>query len=188
MSNDLLKEEFFNNPNIPDCEKLGLFSLIGCGSYETQMDSVGRESSFVSMCPRLTGGTQFIAFTFGRPESLNKMAVNTMLHSIGVKGDMVDRIFSSMSDEEVIKESLKMFRTARKTTPAKDGEIYESLQKQNIKNYGGKLKMYNAYIANHPQVFTNAVDLLEKEVGSAKAQAQAKPQESATEEDVKKND
>ena len=48
--------------------------------------------------------------------------------------------------------------------------------------------MYNAYIANHPQVFTNAVDLLEKEVGSAKAQAQSKPQESATEEDVKKND
>ena len=44
MSNDLLKEEFFNNPNIPDCEKLGFISLIGCGSLENSMDAIGRES------------------------------------------------------------------------------------------------------------------------------------------------
>ena len=49
MSNDLLNEQFFNNPNIPDCEKLGVISLLGCGSLDQQMDSTGRESSFVSM-------------------------------------------------------------------------------------------------------------------------------------------
>ena len=75
MSNDLLQEQFFNNPNIPDCEKLGVISLLGCGSLDQQMDSTGRESSFVSMCPKAGGGTQFIAFTYGRPESLNKMSV-----------------------------------------------------------------------------------------------------------------
>ena len=85
MSNDLLKEEFFNNPNIPDCEKLGVISLIGCGSIENSMDAIGRESSFISMCPKLSGGTQFIAFTYGRPESLNTMSVKTILHSIGFK-------------------------------------------------------------------------------------------------------
>ena len=170
MSNDLLKEEFFSNPNIPDCEKLGLFSLIGCGSYEVRMDSVGRESSFVSMCPKLTGGTQFFAYTFGRPESLNKMAVNTMLHSIGVRGDMVEKLFTSMSDEEVVKQALTMFRTARKTTPTKDGEIYESLQKQNIVNYGEKLKIHDAYVADHPHLYSNVVELLESQVGNSKSQ------------------
>lgn len=89
MSNDLLREEFFNNPNIPDCEKLGVISLIGCGSLESPVDAVGRESSFVSMCPKLAGGTQFIAFTYGRPESLNHMSVKTILHAIGFKeGDI----------------------------------------------------------------------------------------------------
>ena len=89
MSNDLLQEGFFNNPNIPDCEKLGVISLLGCGSLDQQMDSTGRESSFVSMCPKAGGGTQFIAFTYGRPESLNKMSVKTILHAIGFREDGV---------------------------------------------------------------------------------------------------
>lgn len=179
MSNDLLKEEYFNNPNIPDCEKLGFFSLLGCGSYENQIDSVGRESSFVSMCPRLSGGTQFIAFTYGRPESLNKMSVNTILHAIGVKGELSDKVFDSMSDKDVVEAALKMFRTARKTSPTKDGEIYESLQKQNIKKYVEKLKMHDAYIADHPHIISNLIDIIEKQVGSSKT--------ASVEEDVKKN-
>ncbi len=85
INNELLKEEFFSNPNIPDCEKLAVISLLGCGSLEHRMDSTGRETSFVSMCPKLEGGVQFISFTYGRPESLNKMSVKTVLHSIGFK-------------------------------------------------------------------------------------------------------
>ena len=89
MSSELLNEGFFNNPNIPDCVKLGAVSLISCGSMETQMGALGKESTFVSLCPKQGGGTQFVAFTYGRPDSLNEMSVKTILHAIGYKeGDL----------------------------------------------------------------------------------------------------
>ena len=95
------------------------------------------------MCPKLTGGTQFFAYTFGRPESLNKMAVNTMLHSIGVRGDMVEKLFTSMSDEEVVKQIVEQQVIAVPAVKIESQEdilkdirnlLKKNIEKENIEN------------------------------------------------------
>jgi hypothetical protein len=166
MSNDLLQEQFFNNPNIPDCEKLGVISLLGCGSLDQQMDSTGRESSFVSMCPKAGGGTQFIAFTYGRPESLNKMSVKTILHSIGFNGTFIDEMFSSMGDKEVVDEVVKFFRVARNTDKSKEPKVYEMIEPR-LKAASEKYRVTDPYLTEHPQILTNIMEISKNSFGAS---------------------
>ena len=167
MSNDLLNEEFFNNPNIPDCEKLGIISLLGCGSFDQRMDSTGRESTFVSMCPKAGGGTQFIAFTYGRPESLNKMSVKTILHSIGFNGNFIDEMFTSMNDKEVIDETLKFFRVSRNTDKSKEPNIFEMIEPK-LNLCTEKYRITDAYLTEHPQILMNLKELAKDSFGASK--------------------
>lgn len=165
MSNDLLQEGFFNNKNIPDCEKLGIISLLGCGSLDQQMDSTGRESSFVSMCPKIGGGTQFIAFTYGRPESLNKMSVKTILHSIGFNGTFIDEMFSTMGEKEVVDEVVKIFRVARNTDKSKEPKVFEMIEPR-MKAYFEKLRVTDPYLTEHPQILTNLIEISKNSFGA----------------------
>lgn len=167
MSNDLLQEGFFSNPNIPDCEKLGVVSLLGCGSLDQQMDSTGRESSFVSMCPKAGGGTQFIAFTYGRPESLNKMSVKTILHSIGFNGTFIDEMFTSMGDKEVVDEVVKFFRVSRNTDKSKEPKVYEMIEPR-LKAASEKYRVTDPYLTEHPQILNNIMDISKDSFGASK--------------------
>ena len=37
-------------------------------------------------------------------------------------------------------------------------------------NYGEKLKIHDAYVADHPHLYSNVVELLESQVGNSKSQ------------------
>ena len=156
MSNDLLREEgFFANKNIPDCEKLGLIALIGCGSYDQQMNETGIEKAFGSWCPKSGGGAHFIAFTYGRPESLTPMAVTTNLHAIGFKDAMIDSMFKSMSDEEVINNAVNFFRVARNTDKTKQPDTYSTLVEPKLARYLENLRVTDGYLTNNPRILDN---------------------------------
>ena len=166
MSNDLLNEEFFSNPNIPDCEKLGIISLLGCGSFDQKMDSIGNEQTFASLCPKAGGGTQFIAFTYGRPESLNKMSVKTYLHSIGFNGTFIDEMFSSMGDKEVVDEVVKFFRVARNTDKSKQATTYETLVEPKLSRYLEKLRVTDNTITQNPMYCDKLKDVCKESFGA----------------------
>ena len=156
MSNDLLREEgFFANKNIPDCEKLGLIALIGCGSYDQQMNETGIEKAFGSWCPKAGGGAHFIAFTYGRPESLTPMAVTTNLHAIGFKDTMIDSMFKSMSDEEVVNTAVNFFRVARNTDKTKQPDTYAKLVEPKLTKYLENLRVTDGYLTNNPKILEN---------------------------------
>lgn len=176
MSNDLLREEgFFSNSNIPDCEKLGLIALIGCGSIDQKMDSLGNEQHFASMCPKAGGGVQFVAFTYGRPESLSKMSVKTILHSIGFNGTMVDEMFSSMSDKEVVEKVVKFFRVARNTDKSKQSTTYETLIESKLSRYLEKLRTTDNYLTQNPTILDRVKGVCEDAYGSSKEEQKDSP-------------
>lgn len=167
MSNDLLREEgFFANKNIPACEKLGLIALIGCGSYDQQMNETGMEKAFGSWCPKAGGGAQFIAFTYGRPESLNPMAVTTNLHAIGFKETMIDSMFTSMSDEEVINNAVNFFRVARNTDKTKQPDTYTKLVESKLSRYLENLRVTDGYLTNNPKILDSVKNLCQTAYGA----------------------
>ena len=167
MSNDLLREEgFFANNNIPDCEKLGVIALIGCGSLDQKTDNIGTSQTFGSMCPKAGGGTQFIAFTYGRPESLNTMSVKTYLHSIGFNGTMIDEMFSSMSDKDLVDKVVSFFRVARNTDKSKQATTFEELVEPKLSRYIEKLRVTDPYLTEHPQILNNLLGITKESFGS----------------------
>lgn len=177
MSNELLKEGYFNNPNISECEKLGLLSLISCGSKETQTGALGKESTFVSLCPKRGGGTQFIAFTYGRPDSLNEMSVKTILHAIGYDIDLFKQ-----DDKDVIGTIVKNSTLWANVSPLSSKNRYEEIVKQNLDSYFDNLIKSDPYLADNPQIVASIKKLIEEEF------LKSITKQSESQEDVKKND
>lgn len=166
MSNDLLREEFFNNPNVPNCEKLGVLALIGCGTAGQHTFKVGNEQSFGTKCPKMGGGSQFVAFSYGRPESLIPMLVNSCLHSIGFTEDQISRIFKSMSDEEVCSEARTFFRVAAKVDKSIETSKYEALVENDMNELLKKLRNTDPYLTEHPQIVNNLQETIKKSFGA----------------------
>lgn len=178
MNSELLNEGYFNNPNISYSEKLGLVSLLSCGSMETQMGALGKESTFVSLCPKKGGGTQFIAFTYGRPDSLNEMSVKTILHSIGYK----DSDLFNQNDKAVIETVVKNSTLWANVSPFSSKSRYEDIVKQNVDKYFDNLIKSNPYLADNPQIVASVKNLIEQEF------TKTITKHSSAEENGKKND
>lgn len=168
MSNDLLKEEFFNNPNIPDCEKLAVIALIGCGTAGQHTNKVGNEQSFGSLCPKMGGGTQFIAFSYGRPESLTPMLVSTHLHAIGFSEEMGLKIFKSMSDEEVCSDTRRLFRIIVNVDKSKETSEYKELVEKDVTDLLEKLRVTDPYLTEHPHILNNLLETIKNSFGVSK--------------------
>lgn len=159
MSNELLNEGFFNNPNIPDCEKLGVVALIGGGALDKgAISEVGKDVSFSSVVP-CRGGLMPITpviFTYGRPESLNRTAVQGCLKVIGIESDAGDYIFnSSKNDKDLLYDIVKFFRVTLGIDKLKQDDAYDRVVKDKLEYYIEKLRVTDPYLTENPKILTD---------------------------------
>lgn len=156
MSNEVMTEGFFGNKNIPACEKLGAVAILGfgpCGENAFSYD--GKAQSFVSLVPNRGGnGHTTVMFTYGRPDSLNEMAVKTYLYNIGLNHKLdIDKVFDgSMSDKEVVSAVSEFFRETINIDKSKVTESYEKMIAPKLARYMEKLRNTDNYLTQNPKI------------------------------------
>lgn len=178
MSNSVYTESFFSNKEVPMCEKLGLISLLGGGTYEEGALSYnGQDKSFMSFVFDRRQKKTPVIFTYGHPETLSAMACKTLIHNMGLErrnedGSLavsIDNLFDgSMSDRETVEHIELWYKGNPNIDKTKFTENFDTLRLPKVKKYLEQLKNSNSYLANNPKILEGVLETTKEVCGSDK--------------------